>query len=377
MVFEPPITPSKRPKNRLFWAVLLFTFTAVLVIGGTVYHRWRQHGLDEELLNECYSDDGGDYRVKELLDLGANPNGRGEIDSKHAKATPLEYAALFGRRKTVDLLLERGANPKELDSNGNPVLFDAAWDYEGGLATFQKLVARGADIHVLNTKGENLLMAAAGSGNVVLIQHLIKQGFDVNARSLQGKCALDLTEEQSTAWAARFLVHNGARTTTAIVGGFVAPQIPGWKRITAAHPNGDASVEYEIYNGAVRKIGFYVLGAGHVVNPMTFIPGENKARTAIVFPFVMGTQDRLSHGAESRMTIAGASARLRTDRVKLGRQPYDIRVAWFKSGSRTCFLTCVVNADDDIDWRRQEADLGWKTVVKDLTPVIHSSPKKP
>ena len=74
--------------------------------------------------------DGDVRKASLLLDHGADINA---IDDEY-QSTPLGYAAHFGRRELVTLLLERGADPKK---SGAPWATPMAWARKRGHAEFE------------------------------------------------------------------------------------------------------------------------------------------------------------------------------------------------------------------------------------------------
>ena len=63
--------------------------------------------------------------IKLLLDKGADPN-KGAEGPYSSSPTPLHFAAKFGDREVVELLMERGARPNGKDHNGKTPLHWAA-----------------------------------------------------------------------------------------------------------------------------------------------------------------------------------------------------------------------------------------------------------
>ncbi|BAO99793.1 ankyrin repeat domain-containing protein [Wolbachia endosymbiont of Cimex lectularius] len=114
-----------------------------------------------------------------LVDNGADVDARDNIDW-----TPLHTAAFFDAEDVAELLISKGANIRARN-NKNKAPFEIA---QGEVVTFLA-VAKG-------NSGNTLLHYAAKEGNLDLIELLIKEGADINARNNDNKTpfklALDL-----------------------------------------------------------------------------------------------------------------------------------------------------------------------------------------
>ena len=95
-------------------------------------------------------------------------------------ATPLMYAALYGRPALVRSLLERGADPNLADDTGATALMWALPDLEKA----SLLIDRGADISARSADGRTPLMIAAGlPGAEPVVRLLIEKGAKVRDRA--------------------------------------------------------------------------------------------------------------------------------------------------------------------------------------------------
>ena len=115
--------------------------------------------------------------VKHLLDLGV------AIDKKSSyKTTALAYAASQGRAEIAMLLIERGA---DIEAQGEPadgpVLHSAA---EGGsMIIVRALAERGANLQVKDQNRRTALHKAAYYGHSDVVEFLVDNGLDVNAKA--------------------------------------------------------------------------------------------------------------------------------------------------------------------------------------------------
>ena len=95
----------------------------------------------------------------------------------------------FGRR-SVELLLGRGADPNRPDARGKtPLMQCVSWE----LPTLPKmLLAHGAKVDAADPAGRTALMQAAAKDDRALVALLLAHHADVNRRDGQGKTALML-----------------------------------------------------------------------------------------------------------------------------------------------------------------------------------------
>lgn len=141
-----------------------------------------------------------------LLESGSNPSAL-EADG----STPLMRAAFPDRLAILDLLLTHGADPAGPDGQGvKPVQrviyraakrikairsgsddLQSAIDYEkGAIEVLSTLMQYGADLHIIDAKGKNLLHLAAEAGLKRLVLFCLSNRFDVNGVDLNGSTPL-------------------------------------------------------------------------------------------------------------------------------------------------------------------------------------------
>lgn len=86
----------------------------------------------------------------------------------------LFYAARDGRRKIIDYLVSKGANPDHKDKNGQTPLYYAS--REGHLEAVQRLVELGANVNNTDVFNQTALFYAAKTGKFEVCQFLVSKG---------------------------------------------------------------------------------------------------------------------------------------------------------------------------------------------------------
>jgi uncharacterized protein len=116
--------------------------------------------------------------------------------------TPLGYAAHFGQKEAVELLLAFGADVNAVSHSkvnyipSNTALH-AAIAGERDLAVIKTLLEHKAQTTIVDSNGHTCLHTAAfHENNTDLIQLIIEYGASVNAKGKDGRTALELAEAQ-------------------------------------------------------------------------------------------------------------------------------------------------------------------------------------
>jgi ankyrin repeat protein len=103
--------------------------------------------------------------------------------------TLLMLAAAMGRDQMVRVLIDRGADLHALGGEEQFTALHAAIMQEH-LAVAQTLLARGAKVNQASASGLTPLMMAVATGSVPMVEAILAQNPDVNARTPQGGSAL-------------------------------------------------------------------------------------------------------------------------------------------------------------------------------------------
>jgi ankyrin len=150
--------------------------------------------------------------VKMLLDRGADPNAkltkmlpaRAVLDFPDGDmgegATPFLRAAKSSDVPLMQLLIEKGADPKLTNKAGATALMVAAGmghhkSIRGGeqpVEAIKLCLEKGVDINAATDKGETALHAAAGQGMDQVVQFLADHGAKLDAKDKKGRTALDV-----------------------------------------------------------------------------------------------------------------------------------------------------------------------------------------
>lgn len=119
--------------------------------------------------------------VNAMLRHGANVN-------DNIGCTPLMVAACFGRRDSLRLLLEHGAEVNTAGEGGITALMYASSNPRGDMV--RRLLECGADVNAKNKAGMTPLMYACCHLHAETVRLLLKNGAEVNAQAYDGETAL-------------------------------------------------------------------------------------------------------------------------------------------------------------------------------------------
>ena len=138
-----------------------------------------------------------------LLAKGANVNETGG-----ASYSLLMLAAQNGRRDVVQVLLDYGANVNARGISGETALILAAM--RGNEKIFHALLAKGADVRARDDDGNDAFLYATIRGGVSIFQSLLERGVDVNVKNKTGYTALMDAARRSRMEIVEFLLANKA-----------------------------------------------------------------------------------------------------------------------------------------------------------------------
>ncbi|KAK4974760.1 hypothetical protein LTR66_011047 [Elasticomyces elasticus] len=123
----------------------------------------------------------------------------------------LSVAVALGLSKTVDKLLEMGADLEARDSYGCTVLLRAARSKRSGIIS--RLISKHANVHAQDLNGQTALHAASMNGDEVSIDVLLHAGADHAAKDGKGSTALHLATMQRHKRAVEVLLSHDADIT--------------------------------------------------------------------------------------------------------------------------------------------------------------------
>ena len=132
----------------------------------------------------------GQYDIlRELLQAGTDPN------LISTSEFPLLYAAFKGHKRVVQLLLQRGANPRKQDKYGTTPLHYAA--RYGHKPVVKQLIDGGAELNSTDIWGRTPLYRAVKGGRKDVVKLLMDMGADQNVAAEWGKTPLTLAREKN------------------------------------------------------------------------------------------------------------------------------------------------------------------------------------
>jgi ankyrin repeat protein len=144
-------------------------------------------------------------RVAQLLDAHPEQLNAFSPDGFH----PLGFACFFGRRELFDLLLSHGADLEAPARNAMQVrpIHSAAAQRDAAVALdlTRRLLAAGASPNVRQQGGFTPLHEAAIRGHAEMLTLLLEHGAELDARTDDGKTALDLAREKGRAAVVKML----------------------------------------------------------------------------------------------------------------------------------------------------------------------------
>ena len=135
----------------------------------------------ELLMAAC---EGDTSKVLALLEIGANVN----YNTLYEGITPLMYAAQNGRLRTVEILIDSGANVNSIPNNGISALLGAC--VAGHVYIADTLILNGANVNTQNYNGVSPLMYAAAFDDLVMVDMLLFYEAKTDLQDDDGNTAL-------------------------------------------------------------------------------------------------------------------------------------------------------------------------------------------
>jgi cytohesin len=213
---------------------------------------------------------GGDIEaVKHHLAAGV------DVNVIYKGQTPLHYAAAYGHKEIVELLIAKGADvnakisdgfhkgdtpldnakhkPEIVDllrKHGGKTLYELSiWKaaFGGSIEAIKQHIAAGTDLNAKDTYGWIPLNHAAEGGHKEIIELLIANGADVNAQNVNGYTPLHTAILNDETEIAELLITKGADVNAQTEGGVFSGRTPLY---LAVNSSGAETVELLIAGGA-------------------------------------------------------------------------------------------------------------------------------
>jgi ankyrin repeat protein len=147
-----------------------------------------ENTIYSQLLPLIMNDDLTEFN--QLLFDVSNVNIKDEVGN-----TLLMWAARWGKKNVVEILIKKGTDLEAQDVSGNNALMLAS--YGGHTETVGVLIKYGAKVNVIDKRGETALIGAAKHNQPSVIQVLLKARADVNVKNKKGATVLMLASDNS------------------------------------------------------------------------------------------------------------------------------------------------------------------------------------
>jgi ankyrin repeat protein len=180
---DPSLAEAKNPQG--VSAVLMACYTGRKEIRDLLIERGAKLELDEAVAA------GKLAQVQQLVE--ANPASAGGYSPDGFPL--LALAAAFGHEEVVRYLYGQGADLNAISKNGTgyTALTGAVAGRHPGVARW--LVENGAQVNYRYAKGHSPLLEAAANGSLDIVKILLAHGADPQAKTDEGKSALDFAEQ--------------------------------------------------------------------------------------------------------------------------------------------------------------------------------------
>ena len=138
--------------------------------------------------------------IADLATLGRYLDEGVPVDRLHRGLTLLMLGIGGGNEKTIEMLLERGADIRAKDRHGNTPLAHAVFSNRTTVA--ERLIDLGADVNQVDDKGNTPLHYALvhSKGDPSMIRMLLRQGADPDHRNAAGLSCRQIVTEYRGEW---------------------------------------------------------------------------------------------------------------------------------------------------------------------------------
>ena len=164
---------------------------------------------DDHTIRFLYAASRGDTEtIKLMCDQGFNPD-----TCDYDKRTALMVSAMKGNMATVVKLLEYGANPLVHDCHGSCALLEAVMNDQNAIIDLFLQVCDIDSEWIQNSKACLLMNEAVSTGDIMLLERLIRAGIDVNTYDYDKRRPVHIAAAEGNLAALKRLVEAGADLT--------------------------------------------------------------------------------------------------------------------------------------------------------------------
>lgn len=122
--------------------------------------------------------------------------------------TPLVVAVIYSREELIRSILEAGADPNQVSTDGSTALTEAA--YKGILSIIELMLKYGAKVDLPQKQGWTPVLFAVNQNNYPATKLLIKNSANVNKKNDKGATPLQLASMNGHTAITRLLLEHGA-----------------------------------------------------------------------------------------------------------------------------------------------------------------------
>ncbi|MHC4661114.1 MAG: ankyrin repeat domain-containing protein [Planctomycetota bacterium] len=137
-----------------------------------------------------------------------------DVKDDYPGMAPIHYAAKYCSKKTVLLLVEKGADIHRISYDGYSTLHFASSG--GNIENLELLLNKGVPIDVLTPSRRTPLHWAVLGNSPEVVHFLIMKGADINAVDFQEKTALDMAKKHKKSEMIELLISLGAKSKSGL-----------------------------------------------------------------------------------------------------------------------------------------------------------------